>query len=114
MFARQPRVIDLDLDDVKQGLSDHVLDGRTMLIVDVREPHEFTTGHIPGSISLPLSQFDVSRLGNLEDKRIIFSCAAGVRSIQALALAQAAGLTIEEHYRGGFKEWALMGENVER
>jgi rhodanese-related sulfurtransferase len=108
MFSRQPRVIDLDLNDVKQGIA-----GSDMVLVDVREPHEFAAGHIPGSRSLPLSQFDVSKLSDVEHKRIVFSCAAGVRSIQALALAQAAGLKIEEHYRGGFKEWAGMGEKVE-
>jgi rhodanese-related sulfurtransferase len=108
MFGRQPRVVHLDLDDVKQGLA-----GDEMVLVDVREPHEFAAGHIPGSQSLPLSQFDLSKLGSFSDKRIVFSCAAGVRSIQALSIAQAAGLDLEEHYRGGFKEWAGMGEKVE-
>jgi rhodanese-related sulfurtransferase len=107
MFGRQPRVIHLSLDDLKQGLA-----GDEMIIVDVREPHEFAAGHIPGSVSLSLSQFDIQKLSGLADKRIVFSCAAGVRSMQALAIAQAAGLELEEHYRGGFKEWAGMGEKV--
>jgi rhodanese-related sulfurtransferase len=108
MFAPQPRVIHLDVTDVKQGLADH-----SILVVDVREPHEFAAGHIPGALSLPLSQFDPSRLQGLTGKRIVFSCAAGVRSIQALALVQAAGMSLEEHYRGGFKEWVGRGEKVE-
>jgi rhodanese-related sulfurtransferase len=108
MFGRQPRVIHLDLDDVKQGLS-----ADDIVLVDVREPHEFAAGHIPGSQSLPLSQFDLSKLAAFADKRIVFSCAAGVRSIQALSIAQAAGLELEEHYQGGFKEWAGMGEKIE-
>jgi rhodanese-related sulfurtransferase len=107
MFSRQPRVIHLTLEEVKQGLA-----SKEMLIVDVREPHEFAAGHIPDALSLPLSRFDVSDLGDVDHKRIVFSCAAGVRSMQALALAQAAGLDIEEHYQGGFKEWAGMGEDV--
>ena len=107
MFSRQPRVIHLTLDDVKMGLA-----SKEMLIVDVREQHEFAAGHIPGAISLPLSRFDARELNNVDNKRIVFSCAAGVRSIQALAMAQAAGFEIEEHYRGGFKEWAGMGEQV--
>jgi rhodanese-related sulfurtransferase len=108
MFGRQPRVVHLELDDVKQGLA-----ADEIVLVDVREPHEFAAGHIPGSQSFPLSQFDLSKLAAFADKRIVFSCAAGVRSIQALSIAQAAGLELEEHYQGGFKEWAGMGEKIE-
>jgi rhodanese-related sulfurtransferase len=108
MFGRQPSVIHLELEAIKNGLADE-----SMLIIDVREPHEYAAGHIPGSLSLPLSQFDVAQLEQNKGKRLVFSCAAGVRSIKALELAQAAGFPLKEHYRGGFKEWAGMGEPVE-
>ena len=68
-------VVDLDLDEVKRGLADG-----SMLLVDVREPHEFTAGHIPRSVSHPLSTFDPAALPTAEGQRIVFSCAAGVRS----------------------------------
>jgi rhodanese-related sulfurtransferase len=99
-------IIDLDIDEVKAGLA-----SGAMTLVDVREPHEFAAGHIPGSISHPLSTFDPEELGRIEG-RIVFSCAAGVRSVRAIELAQAAGLEVSEHYQGGFKEWAMMGEPV--
>ena len=82
-----------------------------MLLVDVREPHEFQAGAIPGSVSMPLSQFDPAALPTGRG-RIVFSCAAGVRSMRAIELAQAAGLDLNEHYAGGFKEWARSGEPV--
>lgn len=45
--------------------------------------------------------------------RIVFSCAAGVRSMRAIELAQAAGLDVRrQHYRGGFKDWEARGEPV--
>ena len=28
------------------------------VLVDVREPHEFSAGHVPGSVNHPLSRFD--------------------------------------------------------
>ena len=100
-------IVDLDIDDVKEGLASGAI-----VLVDVREPHEFAAGHIPGSVSHPLSTFDPEELRALEG-RIVFSCAAGVRSARAVALAQEAGLDVREHYPGGFKEWEIMGEPVE-
>lgn len=96
----------LSLDEVRAGLQDG-----TVLLVDVREPYEFQAGAIPGSISMPLSQFDPASLP-VDRGRIVFSCAAGVRSVRAIELAQAAGLDLNEHYAGGFKEWARSGEPV--
>jgi rhodanese-related sulfurtransferase len=103
-----PRVTHLDLATIKAGLADG-----TMLVVDVREPHEYAAGHIPSAMLLPLSQFDSTLIPQNAGKRIVFSCAAGVRSQHALAIAQAAGLPLTEHYVGGFKEWYAMGEPIE-
>ena len=100
-------VVDVDLDEVKRGLEDG-----SMLLVDVREPHEFAAGHIPHSVSQPLSTFDPAALPLGAGRRIVFSCAAGVRSVRAIEIAQAAGLDLREHYRGGFKEWVMAGEPI--
>ena len=102
-----PRIVDVAREDVKQGLA-----AGEIFVVDVREPHEYAGGHIPGAVLMPLSAFDFDMLRAL-DRRIVFSCAAGVRSMHALALAQDAGLPITEHYRGGFRDWAMSGEAVE-
>jgi rhodanese-related sulfurtransferase len=106
MTASKPTIVDLDRDAVKRGLSDG-----SMLIVDVREPHEFAEGHIPGAISHPLSTFDPQAIST--DRRVVLSCRSGVRSLRAAELAQAAGIDLREHYKGGFKDWAEAGEAVE-
>lgn len=98
---------DVGFAELKQGLADG-----SILLVDVREPQEFAAGHIPGSVSHPLSRFDAAMLPRSEGQRIVFSCAAGVRSVRAIELARGAGLDLREHYRGGFKEWVLAGEPV--
>ncbi|MCO5092112.1 rhodanese-like domain-containing protein [Bosea sp. (in: a-proteobacteria)] len=102
-------VNDLDIDDVRAGLEDG-----SILLVDVREPHEFAAGHIPGAVSRPLSRFDPADLPNEPGKRIVLSCAAGVRSRRALAFAQSAGLDIDSHYAGGFRDWLMRGGPVTR
>jgi rhodanese-related sulfurtransferase len=99
-------VIDLDRETVKRGLADG-----SLVLVDVREPHEFAAGHIPGSVSLPLSMFDPAQLP--DGQRVVFSCAAGIRSARAAEFAQASGRDIREHYKGGFKDWVEAGEPVE-
>ena len=96
MTASKPNLVDLDRDAIKRGLSDG-----SMLIVDVREPHEFAEGHIPGANSIPTG------------KRVVLSCRSGVRSVRAAELAQAAGVDLREHYKGGFKDWAEAGEPIE-
>ena len=100
-------VIDLDRDAVKVGLRDG-----SIVLVDVREPHEFAAGHIPGSVSMPLSTFDPNAIPREPGKRVVFSCAAGVRSVRAIEFAQAFGHDIREHYKGGFKDWAMAGEEI--
>lgn len=106
-MAENPAVVDLDRDDIKRGLADG-----SLLLVDVREPHEFAAGHIPGSVSHPLSQFDPAALPEAEGRRIVFSCRSGNRSVTAIERARAAGLDLREHYRGGFKDWSESGEPV--
>jgi rhodanese-related sulfurtransferase len=101
--------INLDKAAVEAGLADG-----SMVVVDVREPHEFAHGHIPGSISMPLSTFDPAALPDDPDQQVVFSCAAGVRSLHAIAMAQAAGLNLDTHYAGGFKDWLMSGGAVER
>ncbi|MCJ2083476.1 rhodanese-like domain-containing protein [Methylobacterium sp. J-090] len=105
-------VVDLDRETVKAGLADG-----TILLIDVREAHEFSSGHIPGSVTHPLSTFDPGAIAaqvSEDGRRPVFSCAAGVRSVHALAAAQRAGLAIDAHYVGGFKDWSGAGEAIER
>jgi rhodanese-related sulfurtransferase len=100
------KIVDLDRETVKRGMKEG-----SIVLVDVREPHEFAAGHIPGSVSHPLSTFDPSQLP--EGRRVVFSCAAGIRSARAAEFAQATGRDITEHYKGGFKDWIEAGEPIE-
>lgn len=100
-------VIVLDIEDVKKGLADG-----SVLLVDVRESEEYTAGHIPGSVSVPLSTFTPDALPDAGDRKIVFSCNSGGRTLRAIAAAQAAGLDLNTHYKGSFKDWIAHGEPV--
>lgn len=106
MSANPSAIVNVDRDAVRSGVADG-----SITLVDVREPHEYAAGHIPGAVSMPLSAFSPDDLP--QGGRIVFSCAAGVRSVHALNAARAAGLDLNEHYAGGFRDWLMAGETVE-
>lgn len=55
----------------------------TITIVDVRDPEEFTEGHIPGAVNIPVASF-ASQSGALDkEKQIIVYCNSGGRSYNA-------------------------------
>lgn len=105
-----PIVENVTLPELKQGLSDG-----SIVLVDVREPHEYAAGHIPGSALNPLQSFDPAALPSaVPGKRIVLSCRSGNRSVTALRLAQEAGRDdIRAHFGGGMLAWERAGEPVE-
>jgi rhodanese-related sulfurtransferase len=75
--------------------------------VDVREPHEYAAGHIPGAINHPLSQFEPHHLPG--DKPVVLVCLSGARSAKALERALAAGRKDVRHYPPGTAGWKARG-----
>ena len=75
----------------------------TCTVVDVREAREYASGHIPGAINHPLSQFDPARIPR--GKPIVLICQAGSRSTAAMQRAIAAGRQDIRHYPGGMTGW---------
>ncbi len=78
----------------------------THVLVDVREDNEWAGGRIPGAIHAPLSRFDQAAAKLPKDKPIIFYCASGMRSKNALRRAEKMGLNAEGHLGGGISHWA--------
>jgi len=82
----------------KTDYSKLVKDGA--VILDVRSRGEFESGHIRGSINIPVDQLRAN-LTKLKDKNkpIITCCASGMRSASAKTLLKASGY--QEVYNGG-------------
>jgi len=83
------------------------LRAKSCALIDVREPHEYSAGHAPGAVNMPLSSFDPARLP--KDKPLVLICQAGGRSAKALARARAAGVANVRHYLPGTGGWARAG-----
>jgi len=106
--ASPPLVENLSVDDITAGLA-----ASSILVVDVREAHEFEAGHIPGSVLVPLSSFHISDIPDAAGRRIVLSCRSGRRSLTAAAMAFEQGLPIDAHYAGGFLDWVAQNQPVE-
>ena len=78
------------------------------VLVDVREPFEWTTGHAPDARHIPLGQLPRHLSALPTDKRIILMCRSGNRSAQATAILTAAGLDAA-NMTGGMAAWARAG-----
>jgi rhodanese-related sulfurtransferase len=87
------------------------VEAKSCIVVDVREPHEFSRGHVPGAVNHPMSRFDPKRLPS--SKPIVLICQSGGRSASALGRARAVGRTDVRHYAGGIIGWHRNGGEVE-
>lgn len=79
--------------------------GRTML-VDVREPREFATAHLPGAVNIPVSDLEHRLVEIPADTTPIFLCRSGTRSLTACRIALAGGREAPAHLEGGLLAWA--------
>lgn len=77
------------------------------IIVDVRRPDEFSLGHIPGAINVPLTDIQQKQLPSLmDDKNSVYLiyCRSGVRSVTAAKLLEQTGYTRLINF-GGILDW---------
>jgi len=86
------------------------------LVVDVREPNEFATGHVLGAKNLPLAKLGASGadLAKKKERPVIVYCDGGERSAKALAALKKHGYTRVATLSGGIAAWQQAGLPVEK
>ena len=74
--------------------------------IDVRTDSEYTSGHIPKSIHIPLHEIQnrLSEIDSLKNKNIIAYCRSGVRSSKATKILIEAGFKVL-NLSGGVLSW---------
>jgi len=95
----------LDADELKTYVAGH--HEKDYLLVDVRQPEEYSIGHIPGAHFLPLPELETRLFGLPSDRDLIFYCRTGSRSLAASLLASEGEVTEKSVYNvsGGIMAW---------
>ena len=99
--------------------------GEVDLVVDVREPEEWSRGHIPGSVNIPRGWLEIradpqspgahQELSRNRDARIVVYClqAPSARSVPAAQTLQGMGYTNVSGIEGGLLNWRKDGLPLE-
>lgn len=89
----------------------------TYRILDVRQAKDFTQGHVPGAISLPLSDLSESRLkghGLAVDNRVVLYGISESSAKKAKMLLDILGYSQIRILSGGFTHWVEDGQDIEK
>ncbi|MHB8621202.1 MAG: rhodanese-like domain-containing protein [Chloroflexota bacterium] len=84
------------------------------ILIDVRDPEEWRSGHAGGARHIPLGQLG-SRIDEVpRDKEVLLICRSGGRSASAVRLLRNAGYEKAINVAGGTTAWAQRGLPVSR
>ncbi len=96
-------------------LEERLQDNPDLLIVDVRESHEFNTMHIPGSLSVPRGilesacdwEYDETEpeLVQARQREVVVVCRSGHRSVLAVHSLQILGFKKVVSLKTGLRGW---------
>ena len=88
-----------------QELAQRLAHERDLVVLDVREPAEWTDGHVAGALHVPMRQV-AARLGEIpRDRPVALTCAGGARSSLVGSMLLARGYTDLLNVWGGMSGW---------
>jgi rhodanese-related sulfurtransferase len=97
-----PEVPAVDPDEVRRRLE------AGAVLLDVREPNEWDTGHAPEATWIPMGDLDARLVELPTDRPIVVVCRSGGRSARVTSALIAAGYDAT-NLAGGMKAWAAAG-----
>ena len=87
------------------AIAEELANSNPPLLLDVRNPREWTTKHVDGSVNLPLNHLQERVAEIPRDRRIAVHCAGGYRSSIAASILQQYGITNLAEMAGGLAAW---------
>ncbi len=100
-----PEFEDITAEELRQFVKSH--NEKEYLLVDVRQPDEYTKAHIPGAKFIPLNEILSDFSGLPVNRDVIFYCHSGGRSLAAASMFSEEGITEKTIYNleGGILSW---------
>ena len=99
-------MIEIDIDELAERLPEGVQ------LIDVREPDEYESGHVPGAISIPLATVP-DHLDQLDPSGPTYMiCGSGGRSRRACEFVEAQTALRTVNVDGGTKAWIASGRQT--
>jgi hydroxyacylglutathione hydrolase len=96
---------DLTLSQVKHGLQ-----AQQLTLLDVRGEDEWRSGHVPGSVNVPVGKVDQQADAFTGVHPIVVHCQTGARAAIAASVLKARGLGDVRVFAGGYAEWTAAGQ----
>jgi rhodanese-related sulfurtransferase len=101
----------LGFKEIKPVEAVEMINHQNAVVLDVREPAEYSAGHILDAINIPVAALD-ERIGELEPYRarpVIVCCRTGSRAARASALLRRKDFTAVSKLSGGILAWESAG-----
>lgn len=94
--------MDITVEELKKRMDEN----ENILIIDVREPHEYDEFNI-GAKNIPLGTIPMLllELEDFKEKEVIVHCRSGKRSATAQAILQQSGFSNVRNLTGGMLDW---------
>ena len=106
----RPSVKEVDINSVKTKLDNN----ETFDLIDVREDHEWSQGHIPSAVHMSrgIIERDIEKAIPNKDTLIVLYCGGGFRSVLSAYNLQKMGYTSVISMDGGMRDWLNAGYKV--
>jgi rhodanese-related sulfurtransferase len=84
------------------------------LLIDVRQPSEYASGHIPNAINIPLQTLSTNLDKIPKDRPVVLYCTTGYRTAMGIMTLQMLGYTNVRGFPPSIQGWKAAGELLEK
>jgi rhodanese-related sulfurtransferase len=96
-----------DLEISAREVKERLDKGEKLLLVDVREPHEYELCHIEGAVLIPMGSIPANLQKLDTDEDVICFCHHGMRSLDVANWLRTRGVNSAKSMAGGIDRWSL-------
>ncbi len=90
---------------ISAAMAKQLMDSKAVQIADIRDPHAFASGHVPGAVSINNTNVNEFVAGADLDKPLLVFCYHGHSSQGAADFFAGQGFAEVYSVDGGFEEW---------